>query len=159
MSLTIIGIDPGQTGGIAILNGAITVKPMPDIWSFASEIGFHAGFGDNLHVFIEKAQAFKGQGISSTFGYGVHYGELLGVLAAHQVKHTLVRPVEWTKFIHKGTKATDPKARTLEAVRRLFPGVDLRGSARSTKAHSGIVDALALAYFGKYSLKEVNIGN
>lgn len=152
MTLVVMGIDPGATGGIAVVNGSVSAVPMPDLWTFARTVSFWAGFGDNLHVFVEKSQAFPGQGISSTFSYGRHFGELLGVLAALNVRHTLVAPAQWTRSVHAGTKAGDPKVRTLEAVRRLFPGVSLLASPKCKVPHSGMVDALAIAWYGRQSL-------
>lgn len=157
--MIVIGIDPGTTsGGWAIITDTfIEVSPMPDILSFADMLedtkkvakrGEHA-----LHVFIEKAQSFPGQGISSAFNYGCHFGELLGVIAALVIPHTLVHPAKWTKVMLSGTKAKDkPKARNIEAARRLFPEVNLVADGCRTP-HTGMVDALLIAEYGKRSSK------
>jgi len=157
MTLTVVGIDPGETGGLALINGSVFAMPMPDIWTFSRMLKFEGEFNRNIHVFIERSQSFPKQGVASSFNYGKHYGELLGVLVAHSIKHTLVPPATWTRALHVGTKAGDSKARTLEAVRRLFPGTNLVATERSRKPHLGIVDALAIAYYGRYYLqREVN---
>lgn len=146
-----IGIDPGQTGGIAVLPSGFT-EVMPDIWEFKRIMEFQADF-ENAHVYIERAQSFPKQGVSSSFNYGRHFGELLGILIAFGIPHTLVPPATWTRVIHAGTKGGDPKARTLEAVRRLFPNKNLCATARSTKPHMGIVDALAIAEYGRRQME------
>jgi crossover junction endodeoxyribonuclease RuvC len=148
----IVGIDPGLTGGLAILGEPggrdCRLQPMPDTGEVFKELEFCKEMGPT-HVYVEKAQSFPGQGIASAFNYGRHFGELLGILTALRIPHTLVSPRTWTKVIHAGTKGADPKVRTLEAVRRLFPGVNLQGSANSKKPHEGIVDALAIAEYGR----------
>lgn len=156
--MIICGIDPGQKGGWATIraNGDVEVFSMPP--ELSSPMYFFAGYlnglrmaagTEELHVFIEKAQAMPKQGVSSMFTYGVHFGTLLGIIMAYRVKHTLVPPRTWASKIHAGTKAGDPKHRTLEAVRRLFPAVDLLETPRCKKPHSGKVDALAIAEYGR----------
>lgn len=159
--MIICGIDPGQKGGIALIrpayismNGSdIELIVMPEIQAFAAKMAWLAGDAEGAHVFIEKAQSFPGQGISSAFNYGSHFGELCGVLWACGLSHTLVSPKTWTKVIHAGTKDADPKKRTLEAMRRIFPKVDLVASPRSKIPHPGLYDALAIAEYGRRTLK------
>lgn len=132
----------------------IDLMVMPDIQGFAAKMQWLASEEEDSHVFIEKAQSFPGQGISSAFTYGTHFGELCGTLWACGLAHTLVPPKTWTKVIHAGTKANDdPKKRTLEAVRRLFPDINLLATKRSSVPHAGLYDALAIAEYGRRSLK------
>ena len=148
--VTVVGCDPGLTGGLAFLRkDSIDVVAMPSIQEFAALLLDH---GD-LHVFIEKAQSFPKQGIASAFNYGTHFGELLGVLVAYKIPHTLVPPRTWTKVIHAGTKDGDTKTRSIEAAQRLFPGVSLvpEGS-KGKKPHLGIVEALLIAEYGRRTL-------
>ena len=59
------GIDPGIKGGIGIIGGdTFTVTPMPE--SAKDIIKLVEG---SKHVFLEKCQAFPGQGISSARQY------------------------------------------------------------------------------------------
>ena len=153
---TIVGIDPGEkSGGVAVIHDDHAlphVIPMPSIEDFADimeELALKRS-----HVFIEKAQSFPKQGIASAFNYGRHFGELLGVIMAFKMPHTLVPPRTWTKVMHAGTKDADTKSRSIEAVRRLFPLVLLvPEESRAKKPHLGIVEALLIAEYGRRTLK------
>lgn len=160
--MIICGIDPGKSGGVALLrspaqgvheDALVEIFVMPDIQEFASRMQWLAAEEAGSHVFIEKAQSFPGQGISSAFNYGCHFGELCGVLWSCGLSHTLVSPKTWTKVIHSGTRDDEPKKRTLEAMRRLFPKVSLLATAKSKVPHPGLYDALAIAEYGRRSLK------
>ena len=102
------------------------------------------------HCILEKSQAMPKQGVSSTFKFGRNFGIIEGTLSALGIPFTLVRPTEWCKVIHEGTKAGgDPKARSRMAVSRLFPNVDLKASDRCRIQHEGMVDAILLAEYGR----------
>ncbi len=150
--MIIIGIDPGQKGALVALNGAeITLHQMPDnALEIVSILRSYLSQGD-CHVFLEKAQAMPGQGVSSMYNYGVGFGILLGIIATLQIPHTLVHPKTWCKVMHQGTKDGEAKQRSLEAARRLYPQVELV-RPRCKKPDEGFVDALLIASFGKRQL-------
>lgn len=149
--MIVYGVDPGQKGGIARINGAlIDVRPMSDIADFATCLS--SDMHTDLHVWLEKAQSMPKQHAGGMFSYGVHYGELRGMLITLRIPFTEVRPQTWTKVIHAGTKGGVPKARTLEAVRKLFPKVSLIPPGCRVP-HMGIVDALAIAEHGRRILR------
>src|SRR5678816_4934722 len=99
-----LGIDPGQSGGIAILDrdGRIVhVEKMPEterdtvnlLEEFAPRIEF---------AVIEKVTPMpmgpngeRRQGFASTWKFGQHYGFLRGVLVALKLRFDQVRPQEW----------------------------------------------------------------
>jgi len=144
----IIGIDPGKNGAVVGLgkSGAVLMtERMPkDIGSTA----YILKTASPDFVVIEKAQAMPGQGVSSMFKYGCHFGEILGVLATLRIPHELVTPRTWTKAMHQGTAGGEPKKRSLEAARRLFPGVNLVPQG-CRKPHDGIIDALLIAEWAR----------
>lgn len=150
--MTIAGVDPGQKGGIALINGQITghrqvvhMEPMPELRGFYNILSSH----DIAHVFIEKAQSMPKCGVASSFSYGRHFGELIGTLVAMKLPFTLVRPTEWTKVIHFGTDGDlSLKERTYQAMLQLYPDQNFLASPRCKKFHDGMTDALALAEFG-----------
>jgi crossover junction endodeoxyribonuclease RuvC len=147
--MIIIGIDPGKKGAFAVFDGeAVFLFQMPDNASDTANI--LSEYADKkVHVFLEKAQSMGGrEGSVSMFNYGVGFGTLLGILASFKIPHTLVHPKTWCKVMHEGTVVTEPKARSLEAARRLFPQVPLV-RPRCTKPDEGFVDALLLAGYGK----------
>lgn len=154
--MRILAIDPGQRGGLALISsGDASVEVLPSLSALIALLEWHAASNDPTHTFIEKCQSFPKQGITSAFNYGVHFGELLGVVQAIGLVHTLVPPKTWTKVMHAGTKDAGPKARSLEAVRRLFPHINLLATERCKKPHDGMIDALLIAEYGRRQLAGV----
>ncbi len=150
--MIIWGIDPGQKGGLARLHGnGVTVYDMVEIQIIGDMISIDQD-ADTTHVWLEKAQCMPKQGITSAFNYGAHYGELRGLLKAMRTPFTEVRPQTWTKVIHAGTAGGTPKARTLEAVKKLFPKAHIVPPGCRVP-HMGIVDALAIAEHGRRILR------
>lgn len=148
----VIGVDPGKDGGVAALDPAGKIyhlEPMPeDMRQFADFID-QPHWKKNVHVYVEKAQAFQGQGVSSMFKYGDHFGQIQGILIALSIPHTLVPPQTWQKVCFLGTSPKlGPKSRAFEAARRLFPEQSFKVSHRNKCAHDGMVDAILIALFG-----------
>ncbi len=154
----IVGIDTGKTGGIAQLmhNGEIVwATSMPSMQELVEELCIlRDSSACGLFVFLEKAQAFPGQGVVGMFNYGDHYGQLQGILIALRIPYELVPPQTWTKSMLSGTvaprsaekKIKKDKSRNIEAARRLFPTLE---ELRKAKPHTGIVDALLIAEYGR----------
>lgn len=142
-----IGIDPGASGGVVVLDKAsrIVLKtPMPDLPKLC-----HLLEGNwPTHVFLEQVASRPGQGVSSVFKFGCHYGSLMGVLTALGIAHTLVRPQTWMKQMHMGTSGTDTKDRSAQAARRLWPKEDWRASERCKKDHDGMQEAALVCLYG-----------
>lgn len=154
--MNIVGVDPGITGGIAVLYGSgnITVVPMPVI---AKEIDFVA-LARWLNrqtpdrepaVFLERAQAFPKAGASGMFNYGASYWGTLAICATLRIPVTIVAPAKWHRALTQGDD--DPKTKAIRACHQLFPSVNLCWG-RSKKPHLGIVDALLIAEYGRRQL-------
>lgn len=156
---TLIGIDPGLDGAVAIIDdvGAyIGVMPTPtltlrrarglrreyDLPGLAALLIPHARNG--VHAILEEAQAMPGQGTRSMFTIGLGFGLWLGLLAAYQIPYTRVRPGVWKRAM--GLIGTDKEAARLRA-QQLFPTADLR-----RKADHGKAEALLLAAYGRETL-------
>jgi hypothetical protein len=113
-----VGIDPGQSGGIAWLSSTgAQVAKMPETggdllmllervvrlpanaYTPANEVG------RDVVVAIERAQAMppsvqgRIQGVASTFKFGQHYGTLCGLLLALRVPFVAVSSVVWQKAL------------------------------------------------------------
>jgi len=144
----IVGIDPGQTGAAALISddeGAIDYFDWPgDAVAAAAEFGQWVEDYNIEMAILESVNAMPKQGVSSTFKFGQNHGMWLGILAAFQVPHKLVRPREWQKGLFKKGDGNAPKTRSLTVARRLFPRADLR-----LKKHNGRADALLMAVYGK----------
>ena len=128
----VMGIDPGSVsaafaiipwdldGGVEAASAfhAPVVNKMVDGRAFAYVVNEH----NPSHAVIERVSAFPGQGVSSSFRFGMGYGVIMGVLLASSVKIVDVAPGVWKK--HFRLDSDKEKARALAI--KLFPNVNLR---------------------------------
>ena len=154
--MIIFGIDPGQTGAIAVLhNGEIKrVIDMPttarlhgkgqqvDAYTLTSELQAAASGHNQRRAIIEAVSAMPGQGVSSTFRFGEALGVVLGVLGALQMPVSWASPVRWKKAAGLYGKDKDA-ARTLAL--QLHPEV---ADMLTRKKDIGRADAICIAHFG-----------
>ena len=140
VNTTIIGIDPGKHGAIAMVQPMTEVWELPDSPADLRYLIYNSlmlSGVDNMRVYLEKAQAMPGQGVSSMFKYGQGFGRIEGVLGALGIATRTVAPAVWKKAM--GVTADKNTSRTL--ARQLFP------EARITR--SDHAEALLLAEFGR----------
>jgi crossover junction endodeoxyribonuclease RuvC len=159
-----VGIDPGVTGAVAIINtdGDVAVQPWIDDTPIAAvkkgkktkseylpaqmaEI-LRAVPSSRAHVFIEKVAARPDQGVSSMFGFGKGYGIWIGIVAALGLSYTLVTPQAWKKMLMQGM--SDKDAARIRA-QELYPGC---ADQLKRKKDIGRADALLIAEFGRRTL-------
>lgn len=147
-----IGIDPGLTGALAVLDDTLDVVALYDTptLTLKASRGTRQEYdlpgmvrllqpyaGHSAHVVIEESQAMPGQGVRSTFTTGLGFGAWLALLAALEIPYTRVRPAVWKRmFMLRGH---DKEAARLLA-QQLFPSADLR-----RKKDHGRAEALLLA--------------
>ena len=149
---TLIGIDPGKSGGMAKwCNGKIVkVCAMPiagktlDLPAIASWLGYKNE--GTVVAYIEKVGAMPLQGVTSMFTFGFVTGCLHGILSALKIPFYVCTPQSWKKVILAGTP--HDKAAAVEFCMRTYPGLNLRATVRSTKPHDGIADAICIATYG-----------
>lgn len=150
----ILGIDVGQKGGIALIDRhkkVILKREMPILNKELDTKTFKTIINNNTidAIFIEKVHAMPGQGVTSMFNFGKHYGEILGTIKTLDIPYQLVRPTEWQAYAHRDLdKKLGPKERSLIAVEKFYPELDLRKNTRCRVAHDGIVDAILIALYG-----------
>lgn len=117
----IAGIDPGQSGGIAILTFTgeiVAVWPMPE--TEHEVIQGLAEFQARLAVVaLEKVGPMPKQGVASVFKFGRSYGFLRGALTAMLIRVEDVRPQEWQKAL--GCMSGGKKAVTRQKAQQLWP--------------------------------------
>jgi crossover junction endodeoxyribonuclease RuvC len=123
----IIGVDPGASGAIAILedNGKLVhVFDMPSVEiitggkakrrvspeMLAAELRLYADQG--AVAYVEQVGAMPGQGVSSMFAFGQAFGIVLGVMAGLAIPTQTVTPGKWKKDLklNGGKDASRAKA-------------------------------------------------
>jgi len=150
-----IGIDPGQTGAIAIMEGGkiTAVIDMPimarthgkgfqvDPYSLTTAL-FDSKATRATEVILEQVSAMPGQGGVSMFNFGEGVGVVKGVLGALQMSARFVTPQKWKKAAGLIGKDKDA-ARTLAI--QLHPEV---AGQLTRKKDGGRADAICIAHFG-----------
>lgn len=123
----IIGVDPGASGAIAIIesNGKLVhVFDMPSVEiitggkakkrvspeMLAAELRLYADQG--AVAYVEQVGAMPGQGVSSMFAFGQAFGIVLGVMAGLAIPTQTVTPGKWKKDmkLNGGKDASRAKA-------------------------------------------------
>lgn len=148
--MIILGIDPGVTGGIAFLypDGTINAIDIPNV---AGEVNIDllartiSAVSPDVAI-IERAGAMPGQGVSSTFKFGVAYGALRALVVALGIPHSVVSPAVWKR--HFGLSSDKEQSRALAI--RLWPGT---GLFDRKKDHGRAESALIARYHQEITAK------
>lgn len=144
---TVIGIDPGKSGGIAAVNRDgqfLAGMRMPTLKHGNREIvdtrnltnWIVSAWGD-VEFVIEQVSAMPGQGVSSMFNFGRHTGAVEGWALDWGDPVRWVTPQRWKKFF---TLSKDKRA-SLDRARLEFGESDLW----DVKANDGIAEAALIA--------------
>lgn len=146
----ILGIDPGLSGAIALIDAGQYVEcwDMPTMGRGtgnkqqinAAQVAKILRECPPCQAFIELVGAMPGQGVSSMFNFGKAAGAVMGALAALQFPMMEVTPQRWKKEFGLIGKEKDA-ARTHAQL--LMPTAPL-----SLKKHCGRADALLVALYG-----------
>tara|TARA_B100001248_G_C27379464_1_gene456146 strand:- start:62 stop:550 length:489 start_codon:yes stop_codon:yes gene_type:complete len=108
--MKIIGIDPGLSGAIAILenNKVLNVFDMPVMSEgkknkrqlnsalLSNLIKENIGNAE-VAIVVEQVNAMPGQGVTSMFNFGQTFGAIKGICAALELPIFFVRPSKWKK--------------------------------------------------------------
>lgn len=147
MSTLYMGIDPGKSGAVALIDYNEPYKTWAtfDTGEFPEDnVAALIPYMDKIKgCVIEKVNAF-GMGRTSAFTFGCNVGMWLGILAALDIPHQAVTPQAWQKayFASPYRKGKDRKAikkHSIKSAESLFDGFTCR-IGRADKA-----DALHLA--------------
>lgn len=121
-----VGIDPGTSGGIALLTQEhkLELWKMPvtehDISSVFEYIATLARF-----TMIESVHSMPGQGVASSFTFGRNYGFLRGMLVAHKISFIDITPRQWQAALGikpaKGGDKSEHKNRLKGLAQQIFP--------------------------------------
>ena len=100
--MTIIGIDPGAGGAMAVWNKGISkIYKCPESTEAMSGLVRAVRYIDKtkeVFAYVELVHAMPHDGRSSLFKFGTNYGKWLGILASYKVPTTLVSPQKWMKY-------------------------------------------------------------
>lgn len=145
-----LGIDPGASGAIVIMDGEKIIEwaamPTMKVGS-ATRVNAPAlaamlrGY-EKLDAYVEQVGAMPGQGTASMFSFGHSAGVVAGVLGALEITVTLVTPQAWKK--RAGLIGQDKDAARSRAI-QLWPhwrALDAKGKGQA------LADAALIAKFG-----------
>lgn len=139
-----IGIDPGQTGAIAIIDGPHTV------WVYDFDDGMALSFLKTIKVdckaVLEKVSSMPKQGVSSTFKFGTNFGQWIGRLEALGIPFDFVTPQKWKKAMFDSMAREDAKEMSRNRALRLFP--QMAEFLKRKKDHNR-AEALLLAEYAR----------
>ena len=152
-----IGIDPGLSGAIAFLPHEAGIEPWVEDMPVTghSKTGFvkravdvtalskmlaPLAMGGGTTAYLERVNAFPGQGVGSMFSLGMSFWGASGVVSALGISCHLVNPADWKA--HFRLNKDKELARALAS--RYYPGVNL-----TAKKHHGRAEALLIARYGK----------
>lgn len=145
-SVRTIGIDPGKSGGIAIISEdeIIAVKtpyePIQMSMLVTSAVNSAHVKNEKVSVYIENVHAFPTDGRSSAFKFGTNYGMWLGILATHKLTPIKVSPFKWMQQFQPLSKIKKERKQMLkEIAQEMFPKI------RVTLSTS---DAILIAVYG-----------
>lgn len=147
----ILGVDPGLTGAIALLNPSgelITLDDMPvmrvgkknqvDPWGVAQVVRQNLALSaGNVSAIVEKVGAMPNQGTVSMFNFGFSVGVIHGALAMGDIDFKTITPQAWKK--RAGLIGSEKDASRLLA-QAIYPTAEL-----NLKKHHGRADALLIA--------------
>lgn len=157
--MRILGVDPGASGGIAMLHEGFEplAWKMPETEKDLIDLFRSIVSGHTVIAYMEAVHAFPGsgpvcpackrpraQGTTSTFAFGKNYGFLRGVLVTLGIPLIDVSPMKWKKalglnFTAQDTK-TDKKNGSKQLAQQWWPGI---------KITHAISEALLIAAYGR----------
>ena len=163
--MKIIGIDPGLSGAIAILenNKVLKIFEMPvmsegkknkrqlNSAQLVKLIKDNISENDEVSVVVEQVNAMPGQGVTSMFNFGQTFGAIKGVCAALGLPIFFVRPSKWKKYFELINSSKD-SSRT--KVIEMYPKLSHQLSKKKDVNKS---DAILIArFFSETRLTEEN---
>ena len=109
--MKIIGIDPGLSGGIAVLENlkVLNIYDMPVMSEgkknkrqlnsalLVNLIRENIDKNEDVSVVVEQVNAMPGQGVTSMFNFGQTFGAIKGISASLNLPIYFVRPSKWKK--------------------------------------------------------------
>ena len=161
--MLVIGIDPGLSGAISILENkkVLNIFDMPvmaegkknkrqlNSAQLVNIIKKNTNKNDEIAVVVEQVNAMPGQGVTSMFNFGQTFGAIKGVCAALELPIFFVRPSKWKKYFELINSSKD--ASRTKAI-EMYPSLSAQ---LSKKKDVNKYDAILIArYYSVTRLKE-----
>ena len=159
--MIIIGIDPGVSGAISVLENkkVIDIFEMPTMIDgkknkkqvngsqITNIIKEEINKKKEIIVVVEHVNAMPGQGVTSMFNFGQSFGVIKGISSALSLPIYFVRPTKWKKHFNLiNTNKDASRTKVIE----VYPEIS---SKLSRKKDSNKADAILIArYFNDTQL-------
>ena len=163
--MRIIGIDPGLSGAIAVLdnNKVLKIYDMPvmaegkknkrqlNSAQLVNIIKENIEKHEEINVVVEQVNAMPGQGVTSMFNFGQTFGAIKGVCAALNLPIFFIRPSKWKKYFELINSSKDSsRTKAIE----MYPSI---ANQLSKKKDVNKSDAILIArFFSETRLKDSN---
>ena len=153
--MKVIGIDPGLSGAIAVLEDkkVLGIFDMPvmaegkknkrqlNSAQLVNVIKSNINQDEEISVVVEQVNAMPGQGVTSMFNFGQSFGVLKGIFSAMQIPMDFISPVKWKKYYNLiNTQKDSSRTKAIE----FFPYIS---SKLSRKKDANKADAILIASF------------
>ena len=153
--MKIIGIDPGLSGAIAVLEDikVLSLFEMPvmaegkknkrqlNSAQLVNIIKENTNGDEEIAVIVEQVNAMPGQGVTSMFNFGQTFGAIKGICAALELPIYFVRPSKWKKHFELINSSKD-SSRT--KVIEMYPKLSTQLAKKKDVSKS---DAILIARF------------
>lgn len=169
-----IGIDPGKSGGIAVITDG-SLEKLYTIPTIGKEVDIRQlseilkKYYDHT-VAIEMVHSMHQMSANSNFQFGFVCGIIEGLVSGLNMKYVKVSPKMWQEIIFRGipvhrkpstteimksgakkvtTGRIDTKKMSLISAKRLFPNETFLATDRSSVPHDGLYDAANIAEYAR----------
>lgn len=144
---TFIGIDPGQSGAIAIISRDIQIIDCPPtVAEMAAILRLYDGY--DTKAIIEKVNPFYKSSAKSAFTFGGNFFAWQMALACFRIPYDFVTPRKWQKVMFDSAKKLDDtKEQSFERATRLFPNLGIELKTPRGRILDGRCDALLIAEY------------
>lgn len=122
-----VGIDPGATGAIAVLQANnLTITTLKDEREALDELRRISKLPGQVFVLLEEVHSMPRQGVVSSFTFGRNFGVVIGMVMACDLSLQLMRPQRWLKELgirprKKTESKTEWKKFLAATAKRMYP--------------------------------------
>jgi crossover junction endodeoxyribonuclease RuvC len=143
--MIVLGVDPGLSGALALLDNRVLVAvcdmPVMDSRVDSVTLSDVIKSWNPDEAVVEKVASMPGQGVASTFKFGMSYGAVLGVLGALQIPVRHIRPTQWKTAAHIGSDKEKARALAID----IWPHM---ATEMARKKDHGRAEAALIALWG-----------